>query len=85
MASDELFKPLDVLVDAGFFSNSGESPRPADSFKTVHGHQEGVWILLSLVLFDKGLGARIDGEYSFILLGTHSGVDASCIAVKCRR
>ena len=75
---DELFESLDVVVDVGFFSNVVEDPSPLDGIEAVHDHEESVWILINLVLFDECLSLGVNGENGLVLLVTGAVVDATC-------
>ena len=48
------------------------------AIQAVHDHEECVWVPISLILLDQGLGLGINGEDGLVLLVTGSVVDASC-------
>ena len=78
VSANELFEPLNVVVDVRFFAYANEDPCPFDGLQPIHHHEKCVWVPVRLVLFNQGLGLGVDGEDGLVLLVADAVVDVAC-------
>ena len=77
MSTNELFEPLDVVVDVRLFAYANEGPCPFDGFQPVHHHKKCVRVPVRLVLLDQGLGFGVNSEDGLMLLVADAAVDVA--------